>query len=156
MSAAEKGQRAFSAADLMALARVLDGSIASLFLLADRSESSVDLVEGISISADEYQERVLGGLLGGPARTLTAADVQALQVMVRNMRGSHQAVAEVLAGLEASVTKAAQVVQLEPVTDEDITPEQHQLLREQYEQRTGRRLEPDDVVDWVTGELRKR
>ncbi|MFD1660008.1 helix-turn-helix transcriptional regulator [Streptomyces caeni] len=57
VSAAEKGRRAFSAADLLALALVLDVTIPSFFLLRDWNRDDVEL-PGTVVLADAYMKRV--------------------------------------------------------------------------------------------------
>lgn len=153
VSAAEKGRRYFTAADLMALARILDTSLPSLLLLAGRDASEVDLAEGAHVPAEEYQRRILAGIEDA-GRALTSSDLEELQAVADKMRDSHRRAAEALDGFEASVASAVSVVQLSPVSDSDITADQQQMLRDQYEARTGQKLGPDDIVDWVTGELR--
>lgn len=117
VSAAEKGQRAFSAADLMALARVLDVSIPSFFLLSDwRDDGTVELSEGIEMPAAEYRDRILHELdVRGSAQLMTTADVQELGAAVLKMREEHAKAGAALSGLEASMVYAAKAVRL---TDE--------------------------------------
>lgn len=114
VSAAEKGQRAFSAADLMALTRVLDVSIPSLFLLTDwRDERSVEIADGISVPAEEYRERILHELdARGSAQLMTTADVQELASSVIKMREDHTKAGAALAGLEVSLVYAGKAVKL--------------------------------------------
>lgn len=114
VSAAEKGQRAFSAADLMALALVLDVSIPSLFLLTDwRDDRSVEIADGITVSPSEYRDRILHELdARGSAQLMTTADVQELAAAVIKMREGHLKAGQALAGLEVSLMYAGKAVKL--------------------------------------------
>lgn len=122
VSAAEKGQRAFSAADLMALARVLDVSIPSFFLLTDwRDGRTVELAEGIEMPASEYRDRILHELdARGSAQLMTTADVQELTTAVLKMREEHTKAGRALSALEVSMVYAAKAVKIadEAVADE--------------------------------------
>lgn len=66
VSAAEKGRRAFSAADLLALALVLDVTIPSFFLLRNWHEGEVEL-PSFTVNAVDYRGRVFhrGDIRGG-------------------------------------------------------------------------------------------
>ncbi|MFJ4867773.1 helix-turn-helix transcriptional regulator [Streptomyces sp. NPDC088757] len=114
VSAAEKGRRFFTAADLLALARVLDVSIPRFFMLTDwRDEGNVELAEGISMPTPEYRDRILHEVdARGSAQLMTTADLQELGAALIKMRENHAKAGAALAGLEVDLVYAAKAVKL--------------------------------------------
>ncbi|WP_046503090.1 helix-turn-helix transcriptional regulator [Streptomyces odonnellii] len=91
VSAAEKGRRSFTAADLLALARILNTSVPALFLAAGWGEgSTVELADGISVGMEEYRERILHDSdVHGASQLMTQADIQDLGASVLKIRAEH-------------------------------------------------------------------
>ncbi|MEU3413739.1 helix-turn-helix transcriptional regulator [Streptomyces sp. NPDC006658] len=111
VSAAEKGRRAFSAADLLALALVLDVTIPSFFLLRDAFHDDVQLPTA-NVAADDYMMRVFhrSDVKGG-ADLLTRSSA-------RRLREAHARVladTETLVGAVSSMNKA--ITHLDNVID---------------------------------------
>ncbi|MFE5296402.1 helix-turn-helix domain-containing protein [Streptomyces sp. NPDC056632] len=130
VSAAEKGRRFFTAADLLGLARALDVSIPHFFMLTDwRDENAVELVEGVSVPAAEYRDRILHEVdARGSAQLMTTADLQELGDAVVKMRENYAKAGAALAGLEVGVVYAAKAVKL---ADEATAEQLAQRLGEQ-------------------------
>jgi transcriptional regulator with XRE-family HTH domain len=103
VSAAEKGRRAFSAADLLALALVLDVTIPSFFLLRNWQEGNVEL-PGATVDSVDYRGRVFhrSDVKGG-ADLLTRSSAALL-------RGAQQRVLEDTKILVAAVSSMDQAI----------------------------------------------
>lgn len=114
VSAAEKGRRSFTAADLMALARVLNVSMPEFFLLVDwRDSQSVELSDGVVIGAEEYAQRILHDSdARGFVQLMAQADVQELGEAVIRLRDAQGRLNRALNGLESDVISAGTAVKL--------------------------------------------
>lgn len=97
VSAAEKGRRAFTAAELVSLALVLRTSMDFLLLLPVRSESLGDLLPGkAEIARDDLESAIVGGTEGAPsARALFRAH-GALVAAMRDQLDAQKALSDSL------------------------------------------------------------
>lgn len=121
VSAAEKGRRSFTAADLMALARVLDVTMPEFFLLIDWRESkTVQLSDEMVMSAEEYRQRILHDSdARGFAQLMAQADVQELGDALIRLRDAQGRMSVALAGIEQDVIAAGHAVKL--ISDHEAT-----------------------------------
>ncbi|MER6199810.1 helix-turn-helix transcriptional regulator [Streptomyces sp. NPDC001586] len=121
VSAAEKGRRAFTAADLLGLARTLEVSVPSLFLLTDwRASKSVEVAEGVAIKADEYRDLVLHDSDYRSAfKAMTQAGVQELTQTMLRMKTDHLKAGDEIDGLLGTLLRVSKVVELISESDEE-------------------------------------
>ncbi|MEC3992251.1 helix-turn-helix domain-containing protein [Actinacidiphila sp. DG2A-62] len=105
VSSAEKGRRAFSAADLLALARALDTSIPSLFLPRSWNQQGVvTLAEGVDVPTDEYRDRILHDSDNDASfKFITQANVEELAEAVVTLNRAYALVGDRLSGLSDGV-----------------------------------------------------
>lgn len=105
VSAAEKGRRAFSAADLLALARALDTSIPALFMPRSWNQRGVvTLTEGVDVSPDEYRDRILHDSDNDSSfKFITQANVEELAEAVLLLNQAYALVGNRLSGLSDGV-----------------------------------------------------
>ncbi|MFE3202288.1 helix-turn-helix transcriptional regulator [Embleya sp. NPDC059237] len=110
VSAAEKGRRAFTASDLLALSRVLDSTIPELLLPAERPQGpGIELGDGVYVAVEEYRDRVLRhGDTRTPAPPTAREGVRELATTVVRLKAQLDAVHAAVAGLEADVSAAAE------------------------------------------------
>ncbi|MBB6437210.1 helix-turn-helix transcriptional regulator [Streptomyces candidus] len=120
VSAAEKGRRAFTAADLLALSRTLDVSVPTLFLLKDwRGSNAVELADGISVSADEYRDRILHDTDAQGALTfMTHAGVQELTQTLLRMKTEQLKAGDQIDGLLSTLFNVSKAVAILSETEE--------------------------------------
>lgn len=132
VSAAEKGRRAFTAADLLALARTLDVSVPALFLLRDwRGSNTVELADGIALSADEYRDRILHDSdFRGAFAFMTQAGVQELSQTLLRMKSDHHKAGDDIDGLLGTLLHVAKAVSVLSEVDEVRAREALQKLSE--------------------------
>lgn len=147
VSAAEKGRRAFTAADLLGLAQALDVSVPTLFLPSDwRASSAIELADGISIGADEYRNRILEHSDRPSAfeATMNAQILGLLQRLVE-MTKSNRKIERQLFGLTSTASLIKDVL---PLSEDDRQRADEILggLNEStYEWRRG-----NEIFDWDT------
>lgn len=87
----------------MGLARVLDVTLPEFLLLTDwRDDRTVELADGVTVSADEYRQRIMHDTdARGFAQLMAQADVQELADAVMRLRMAHGAVGRLLRGASA-------------------------------------------------------
>ncbi|KDN75245.1 hypothetical protein DF19_25160 [Streptomyces olindensis] len=104
VSAAEKGRRAFSAADLLALALVLDVSIPSFFLLRDWFREDVELPT-TTVEAGAYASRVFHGMdVKAKAALLTRTSAKTLRDAHSRVAADTSLLVEALSSVGNSIT----------------------------------------------------
>ncbi|MGC9381590.1 helix-turn-helix domain-containing protein [Streptomyces sp. MH13] len=121
VSAAEKGRRAFSAADLLALALVLDVSIPSFFLLRDWFREDVELPT-TTVEAADYASRVFHGMdVKAGAALFTRTSAQTLRDAHSRVTADASLLVEAITSVGNSITHLGNV--LDAAEDKDAEPQ---------------------------------
>jgi 8-oxo-dGTP pyrophosphatase MutT (NUDIX family)/transcriptional regulator with XRE-family HTH domain len=148
VSSAEAGRRAFTAVELVALARALGVYVGHLFTPSlDGSAASIELSPGVVLDRDEVMQALFEQMDVAESRgalTLLIRSAENLGTLASGIRGNAQFLLDHMGGLRA-VSANNQTAEMQPVVAAIVTSDRGVLI--------GRRLDGKPPWGFITGEV---